>query len=68
MDKISDAMDAVGRAARVAGELGGKAYNLAKGLHVPGGIKNAAVKAYETAKQLKNSMPLGAIGTKAKLV
>jgi hypothetical protein len=65
MDQISDALGAVGKAAQVAGELGGKAYNLAKGLNVPGGIKNAASKAYETAKQLKNSIPIGSIGTKA---
>ena len=65
MDKFSNALDAVGHAAKIAGELGGKAYNLAKGMHVPGGIKNAATKAYETAKQLKNSIPIGSIGTKA---
>jgi hypothetical protein len=65
MEQISDALGAVGKAAQFAGELGGKAYNLAKGMHVPGGIKNAASKAYETAKQLKNSIPIGSIGTKA---
>jgi hypothetical protein len=32
---------------------------------VPGGNKNAAASAYETAKRLKNSVPIGAIGTKA---
>jgi hypothetical protein len=65
MDKFSNAMDAVGQAAKIAGELGGKAYNIAKGIKVPGGIKNAAEKAYETAKQLKNSIPIGSIGSKA---
>jgi len=59
-DKIN-----IGRAARVAGELGGKAYNLAKGIQIPAGIKSAASKAYETAKQLKNSIPIGSIGTRA---
>ena len=65
MDKFTNALEAVGQAAQVAGELGGKAYNLVKGVRVPGGIKNAARVAYQTAKNLKNSMPIGSIGTKA---
>jgi hypothetical protein len=55
----------LGKAAQVAAQLRDKATNLVKGIHVPGGIKNAAASAFETAKRLKNSVPIGAIGTKA---
>ena len=61
---FSSFLGAVGKAAEVAGDLGGKAYNLAKGVRVPGGIKNAAEKAYETAKGLKLAVP-GTLSTNA---
>ena len=65
MDDLRGAMNAVGSAAQVAGQLGEKAYSMLSNSRVTSGIKNAASKAYETAKQLKNSIPIGSIGTKA---
>lgn len=58
-------MNAVGSAAQVAGKLREQAYSMMSNSRVTSGITNAASKAYETAKQLKNSIPIGAIGTKA---
>jgi hypothetical protein len=65
MEDIQRAMDAVGSAAQAAGKLGEQAYSMMSNSRVTSGIKNAASKAYETAKQLKNSVPIGSLGTKA---
>ena len=65
MEDIQRAMALAGTAAETAGKLGEKAYSMMSNSRVTSGIKNAASKAYETAKQLKNSVPIGAIGTKA---
>lgn len=65
MDDLRGAMNAVGSAAQLAGKLGEQAYSIMSNSRVTSGIKNAASKAYETAKQLKNSVPIGSIGTKA---
>ena len=61
---LSNLLGVVGKAAEVAGGLGEKAYNLAKGVRVPGGITNAARQAYESAKGLKLAMP-GPLATNA---
>ena len=63
MDELSKAVNAVGNAARVAGELGERVRDFAGGLRIPGGMSNAARKAYNAAKDLKSSV--GPIGTKA---
>lgn len=65
MEDIKRAMEAVGSAAQTAGKLGEQAYSMMSNSRLTSGIKNAASKAYETAKQLKNSIPIGSIGTKA---
>ena len=65
MEDIQHAMALAGNAAQAAGKLGEQAYSMMSNSKVTSGIKNAASKVYETAKQLKNSVPIGAIGTKA---
>lgn len=65
MEDVQRAMALAGNAAQAAGKLGEQAYSMMSNSKVTSGIKNAASKVYETAKQLKNSVPIGAIGTKA---
>ena len=61
---LSSLLGAVGNAAKVAGDLGGKAITLAQGVRVPGGITNVAKQAYDSAKSLRSAMP-GTLATNA---